>query len=312
MLSHVGWVLCYIIGFQVEGVRASQAASGGVYLGMAISYFLSWRAYAPFNLFMSALAALAWAQNVYFAWKLGACDYSSLRLEGPYEVGVRYIRTHELGTEASVFYPVDGGDNFKRELESSPGANAPIARDVAKALKEKQNTAGQLTGQAPAAGFVRAFTRIKMGVLLNGKIAERFRKGEEAVRPVVFSHGLSSINTDYTGMARDLASHGYLVVMPNHQDGSCAYTETKDGTPMLYKKEATYGSDRRRQQLGIRVKEILALVQELTEMPPEFHKQMFGATTPDVKVDMTELILSGHSFGGVTAVTAAAELPENA
>ena len=105
-----------------------------MYLGMTISYLLSWRIFGPFNLFMSALAALAWAQNVYFTWKLGACDYSSLHLEGPYETGVRYIRTQKKGTEVMVFYPVDGGESFQRAL---PEANAPLARDIVKTIKEK-------------------------------------------------------------------------------------------------------------------------------------------------------------------------------
>ena len=56
---------------------------------------------------------------------------------------------------------------------------------------------------------------------------------------------------------------------------------------------------------------MLGLVQELREMTPDLHKQIFGDSAPDAKVDMTELVLSGHSFGGVTAVTAGAELPEN-
>ena len=81
---------------------------------------------------------------------------------------------------------------------------------------------------------------------------------------------------------------------------------------MFYKKVQTYGSDDlRRKQLDIRVAEVLGLVQELQEMTPDFHKQIFGDSAPDVKADMTELVLSGHSFGGITSVTAGAELPEN-
>ena len=37
---------------------------------------------------------------------------------------------------------------------------------------------------------------------------------------------------------------------------------------------------------------------------------MFGEIK-DVKVDMSQLILSGHSFGGITAVVAAARLPDH-
>ena len=66
--------------------------------------------------------------------------------------------------------------------------------------------------------------------MLEGEIAERFRSGKEPVRPVIFSHGLASSSRLYTGLARDLASHGFLVISLNHQDGSCIYTETKAET----------------------------------------------------------------------------------
>ena len=43
-------------------------------------------------------------------------------------------------------------------------------------------------------------------------------------------------------------------------------------------------------------------------MSTSLHFDIFGDIQSDVKVDMSELILSGHSFGGITAVTTAATL----
>ena len=57
--------------------------------------------------------------------------------------------------------------------------------------------------------------------------------------------------------------------------------------------------------------EVTALIEELKEMTPEFHMEIFGPFAPNVKVDMNELVLSGHSFGGITAITAASTLPEH-
>ena len=79
-----------------------------------------------------------------------------------------------------------------------------------------------------------------MDIMLEGEIASRFREGQERIRPIIYSHGLASVYTDYTGIAKDIASHGLLVIMLNHQDGSCAFTETKDGEEMIYKKVPTY------------------------------------------------------------------------
>ena len=144
-----------------------------------------------------------------------------------------------------------------------------------------------------------------MDVMMEGEIAKRFLSGEEAVRPLIFSHGLSSNSKGYTGLAKDLASHGYLVIMLNHQDGTCMYTETKEGKPMFYQHAPVfYTKDLRINQLNIRIDEVIALIQELTDLTSgsKLYEQLFGAHSPQIKVDMDELIFSGHSFGAMTAV----------
>ena len=57
-------------------------------------------------------------QNVYFACKLGAADYSCLDIKGEYAVGLRYLRTEKLGIEVVAFYPVDK-ENYKEDMEAT-------------------------------------------------------------------------------------------------------------------------------------------------------------------------------------------------
>ena len=76
-----------------------------------------------------------------------------------------------------------------------------------------------------------------MGALEDGLLATKFRN--EPIRPIIFSHGWTGANNQYSGFARDLASHGYLVFVLNHLDGTCFYTETIDGTPISFD-EGTY------------------------------------------------------------------------
>ena len=80
------------------------------------------------SIIVNALAAIAWLQNLYFLRRFGACDYSQMRIEGPYEVGMRHILTEKKGNEAMVFYPVDGGKN-KQKLST------PLAKNREKAIK---------------------------------------------------------------------------------------------------------------------------------------------------------------------------------
>ena len=47
----------------------------------------------------------------------------------------------------------------------------------------------------------------------------------------------------YSGLAKDLASHGFLVLMPRHQDGSCSHATTKAGKELWYKNSPLYGKE---------------------------------------------------------------------
>ena len=77
---------------------------------------------------------------MYFAWKLGAADYSRLVIEGEDEVGVRYVRTDKLGLEVAVFYPVTGGEGFRQKMQGT--ANATLHRDEKKGIEVAKNLVG--------------------------------------------------------------------------------------------------------------------------------------------------------------------------
>jgi len=72
-----------------------------------------------------------------------------------------------------------------------------------------------------------------------GKLAGDFFSGKKAMRPLVFSHGLSGSKDMYQGLYKDWACHGYLVVALDHHDRSCIYTK-KNGEPVPYLKELFY------------------------------------------------------------------------
>ena len=122
-------------------------------------------------------------------------------------------------------------------------------------------------------------TRVSSGLYLKGKFASDIKK----VRPIIFSHGLCASNYDYTGLARELAAHGYLVILPQHQDGSCTYTKTKEGKELFGKWpgwpaiKKWYDKPLRSRQLNIRVSEITALIEDLRKMSPELHTNIFGS-----------------------------------
>lgn len=120
------------------------------------------------------------------------------------------------------------------------------------------------------------------------------------------SHGFSSYRTMHSIMSRDFASHGYIVFAINHKDMSCMHTKTKGGVDIYVdKSQKLHEPQIRPKQIVIRESEILALIQEMSD--PKFLAQFnFGA---EIKLDLENIVIAGHSFGGMTALSSAEMFP---
>ena len=88
--------------------------------------------------------------------------------------------------------------------------------------------------------LLRTYTRIVVPMISKGPLCKRFASGQEALRPVIFSHGLSGDKAHYTAVYHALAAHGHFVIAFNHQDESCFHTYDKDGKEILYLKKPFY------------------------------------------------------------------------
>ena len=89
---------------------------------------------------------------------------------------------------------------------------------------------------------IKSLTLVKIPATKNAPLATRFSSGQEAIRPLIFSHGLSADKSFYTAVYHAMAAHGYLVIAVNHQDESCFYTEDKNGKPIPYVLKELYCS----------------------------------------------------------------------
>ena len=159
--------------------------------------------------------------------------------------------------------------------------------------------------------LLRCYTCITIPMIKNGNLCKRFASGQEALRPVIFSHGLSGDKAFYTGVYHSLAAHGHFVIAVNHQDESSFHTYDKAGKEILFLKKPFYVAPFRQAQIKIRSDEIMQTISALTNLSPELHFEIFGASAPDAKFDMKELVLSGHSFGGGTMIATANQLKDS-
>ena len=62
------------------------------------------------DIFFTVIAGIALLVNLYFTVVLGPTDFSKVKIDGPYKVGVKFTQTSKLRNELSVYYPVDNGD----------------------------------------------------------------------------------------------------------------------------------------------------------------------------------------------------------
>ena len=308
---HLGWVIVLVVGSWAEGMRGPQLAFAVLFLLYMANYASVTEVYSkPFEPF-ALQSMLIWLLNVaaglhnlHFVKMLGCNDFTVIESakEGvaPYHVGMKKVKITDRQLEVSVFYPID-------KLKGPVEYVAMWFDNPERTIAMMKHVWGAERGVHWIPGFIlRTLTQIRIPVIANGRLSERFSSGEEAIRPIIFSHGLSACNTFYTAFHHSMAAHGHLVVAVNHQDKSCFYTENRASKPILYEyKELHCDVPYRKSQIDIRSFEIKQIIDELKQ--GELVKTWFGTKA---RVDISQLVLSGHSFGGSTMIKAASDLPE--
>lgn len=151
---------------------------------------------------------------------------------------------------------------------------------------------------------------------------------------VIHSHGLFGSPHMYTHQALTLASNGTVVVMVHHQDGSSPMVFRRDGSALEYtnisnlvatKNDANASKEQkeqqyialvraRRRQTHKRAVELISVFESLRLLHKNTDKENKITLPKDVcfqgKLDLSNVVFSGHSFGGAAALTAAAYRPD--
>ena len=63
---------------------------------------------------------------------------------------------------------------------------------------------------------VMFLANVKTQALNYAPLASVFKEGDKKLIPIIFSHGLVSSRGTQTATATELASHGYVVFVPDH------------------------------------------------------------------------------------------------
>ncbi len=141
---------------------------------------------------------------------------------------------------------------------------------------------------------------------------------------MVFSHGMASSRTDYTNYLGELASRGHVVAAVEHRDGSCPGSMVKikgkrDRRVTHFRESdllSTPAMDTpllKREQLAFREAEILETIKVLASINNgngndilSTNSRHEGQTLHDWagRLDMSQLTISGHSYGATGALQA--------
>lgn len=116
-------------------------------------------------------------------------------------------------------------------------------------------------------------------------------------------HGLSSNRTMGSGTMKDLVSEGYVVFCMDHHDGTSSYyVEPETGKGRYYDLQKIADMELRKRQLDIRVRESKCLIDEICS--GRLLERIEGpiGLQNGQSLEASELIMSGHSMGGITAI----------
>ncbi|KAK9469261.1 platelet-activating factor acetylhydrolase [Lipomyces arxii] len=133
---------------------------------------------------------------------------------------------------------------------------------------------------------------------------------------IVFSHGLGGTRNAYSQFCGSMASHGNIVVAPEHRDHSAPVSFVRDfsaaGTPskeVPYRRMIEVNEEARilrTYQVVQRVREIKSIAKVLLEQKldliPADETVHVDFDYAKVNTDLDKIIYSGHSFGAATAV----------
>ncbi|EAR90798.1 platelet-activating factor acetylhydrolase (macronuclear) [Tetrahymena thermophila SB210] len=208
--------------------------------------------------------------------------------QGQNKVGIKQMRIQdEFKTEVSVYYPCLDKNQKHRYTKWSHG------KEYWRSMYESMKFGNVIIPKFFFSFFMNYVDKILINCFPNAEIIK-----QDSYRVIIFSHGLAAHRQSYTCFLNDLASKGYIIFSLEHYEQICPFEimqAIKTGDDTQAKK--IRGSQLNHRQM--QVENLLKVVSNKDMMAKLFEQE--------VNLDTNNIVLMGHSFGGVTAVQAGME-----
>jgi len=150
----------------------------------------------------------------------------------------------------------------------------------------------------------------------NDKSKENDDESKTKFPIVIYSHGLGGNADIYSYQTLSLAAKGNVVVVMNHLDGTGPIVKTKCGQEVTFdhgisKMDYKEGDVIRRNQTNVRAHEVVRATEAVLDMNQKDTPELIDAGVSfQGRLLVDHVTVMGHSFGGVTAFTAAHRRPD--
>jgi hypothetical protein len=164
----------------------------------------------------------------FLRYKYGEMNFENIQISGPYDVGCTTIQGTE-GNFCLVHYPINKGLDLSEVKIKSMHTCEPGGPSQERLDAQCNNSKWSLKGRGLPAFMLRDLMYVEIPTPIDVPIADDFlphfeQSAERKLVPMVFSHGLLSRSQMHSLFCREMASHGMIILVPDHNDGSCSYT----------------------------------------------------------------------------------------
>ncbi|EGR31476.1 hypothetical protein IMG5_108686 [Ichthyophthirius multifiliis] len=279
----ITFILLFITKYHYEGFKLS------VILILLSFTNLQWLKYVQYQYISFCISyGLLLISLLYVLYKLPIYHFPEPL--GSYQIGLKQMAIRDkFHTKVSVYYPCIFNEKSKKYTKWCQTEN--YQRSMHESMKYFPLVLPWL--------IFKIMTDFVQKVYVKNSPNAKIIQQEKKFKVIIFSHGLAGHRQSYSIFTNDLASKGYIVFSPDHYEDISPQElinaiKNKNDNNMNIVKQI------RNQQLNDRQQQIAQLIKVIKNK-----QQMEELFESRISLDVENIVLMGHSFGGVTATQSA-------